>query len=689
MLRKLASIIAIAICALAVAAPARAQVPPPVPALPDTERRTSYSITAATGPFDVGFAVYGDGIDYSNWIEVWLNGVRLTPVTQWTLGLSSGSLTTSARPLTNARVTLLTAGTGTLQIVGARRSRRAAQFAENRGVAARDFNQALTDIISQNRETWDKINDVSGRIVQAPPGETLTVLPPLATRASGYFIFDGNGNPSIAPIPLVGTGNVNGPVGSLNNELAVFSGATGKLLTNGTNVAPTIPIIAPSSVGAPSATGSGCNLTATAGPVLHQIPYTDQNWCTLFNLWSMSNIEPSALALWTVGGTITAGDVITMGFVQVKQPDPNVIATITYTVQGGDTTATIAQGLVAAIKANPTLYTLPSGGYQSGAIFSYVPWLGNPQYPGGLSDSQFALDYDAKYTLTWDYAVTGGNTETLTSKGGWYTGAIYYGGTTAGAVNAQTITVAGFADGAGISVQFKAGLTNTAAMTLNVNGIGAIAVQKYNNAGAIVNVVAGDVTTGSTYVVNRSQVVNSWILGLNSTPLPAYSTKGPLAILPNSWDATFIVQPSRVTGTTSVAPQVSGAAPPGSPLWLLSPACETTDSTGVLYGATGCGQFGPVSMGLSHGNQKYAWMIQTAGSIWMVGDGIFAQNGCNYLFEPACGLQDKGAGTINANGFYAGNLAGLSRVLNLRAAGGAVDCTATVTGGLITATTCP
>lgn len=496
---------------------------------------------------------------------------------------------------------------------------------------------------------------------------------------------------TVSITPGVGTGDVLGPSSAVNANFAMFNTTTGKLIADSgvsSTIMPTIPIIAPSSVGAPSSTGSGCNPTATAGPVLHHLMFTDQNWCTLNNLWSRSSIEPSALALWTVGGTITAGDVITMGFVQIKLPSPNVVATISYTVQAGDTTMTIAQGLVAAMKANPTLYTPPRGGYQNGAIFSYIPWLGNPQYPGGASDSQFAADYDAKWTLTWDYAVTGGNTETITSSAGWYTGAIYYGGTTAGAVNAQTVTATGFVDGGGVSVQFKAGLTNTAAMTLNVNGGGAINVQKYNNAGAIVNVVAGDVTTGNTYVVNRSQAVNSWMLGLNSTPLLAYSTKGPLAILPNAWDATFIDQPSRVTGTTSVYPQVSGAAPPGSPLWLLAPACENTDSTGILYGATGCGQFGPISMGLSHGAMQYGWLMQTQGSLWIIADGIFLANGCAYLFEPGCGLQNKGSGTINVNGYYAGNLAGLSVTKTVRAAGGAADCTQIFTGGILTGGSC-
>ena len=58
-------------------APALAQVPPAVPALPDTERRTSYSISGTTCACAVNFALYGDSTDYQNWVEVFINGVRV------------------------------------------------------------------------------------------------------------------------------------------------------------------------------------------------------------------------------------------------------------------------------------------------------------------------------------------------------------------------------------------------------------------------------------------------------------------------------------------------------------------------------------------------------------------------------------------------------------------------------------
>lgn len=195
-------------CALiAGLSPAFAQAPAPVPALPDAERRTSYSITASTCACSVGFALYGDSTDYQNWVEVWINGVNVpynSSVSAWTITSPSGPLANIARPITDAVLTFAASQTGTIQIVGARRPRRVSQFSENRGVAARDLNQALTDIIAQNRETWDRGNDISGRSVRVPPGETLAVLPPVASRANMGLCFDSSGQ--ISPCIGASTG---------------------------------------------------------------------------------------------------------------------------------------------------------------------------------------------------------------------------------------------------------------------------------------------------------------------------------------------------------------------------------------------------------------------------------------------------------------------------------------------------
>ena len=170
--------------------------PAPVPALPDAERRTSYSITASTCQCAVNFALYGDSTDYQNWVEVWINGINAAyndPAFGWKITSPSGPLANLARPISNAVLTFNGPQTGTIQIVGARRPRRVAQFAENAGVSARNLNQAITDIVAQNRETWDRTNDIAGRAPMVPPGETMGTLPPLAGRANMGVCFDANG----------------------------------------------------------------------------------------------------------------------------------------------------------------------------------------------------------------------------------------------------------------------------------------------------------------------------------------------------------------------------------------------------------------------------------------------------------------------------------------------------------------
>jgi hypothetical protein len=185
-----------------------AQVAPPVPGLPDAERRTSYSITSSQCNCAVGFQIYGDSTDYQNWVEVFINGVQASyndPLLGWTITSPTGPLASIPRPITDAVLTFNIAQTGTVQIVGARRPRRVSQFQEGAGVPARNLNQALSDVVSQNRETWDKINDVTGRVILAPPGETMTPLPSAANRAGQNLCFDSSGNPKACAITSAGT----------------------------------------------------------------------------------------------------------------------------------------------------------------------------------------------------------------------------------------------------------------------------------------------------------------------------------------------------------------------------------------------------------------------------------------------------------------------------------------------------
>jgi hypothetical protein len=209
-------------------ASAFAQVPPPVGPLPDAKRRTTYVISASTCNCNINFAIFGDSTDVGSWIQVWVNGVQVPQSGNWTITSPTGPLATIPRPITDAVLTFTTAQTGTVQIIGARRPRRLSQFGENRGVAARDLNVAITELVAENREQWDALI----RTMSAPPGDTQVsmVLPSATTRASKILGFDANGSVAIYSQVGGGTGNVTALVSSVNNDLACFNGTTGLVI---------------------------------------------------------------------------------------------------------------------------------------------------------------------------------------------------------------------------------------------------------------------------------------------------------------------------------------------------------------------------------------------------------------------------------------------------------------------------
>jgi hypothetical protein len=166
--------------------PAAAQAPPAVPALPDTQRLTQYSITSSLCTCAVNFAIYGDGTDVDNWLQVFINGVgylSTDPQFGWSLSSPTGPIGSIARPITDAVLNFTFTQTGTVLIVGARRPRALSQFPENRGVAARDLNQRFTDMTAIDRELWDKF----GRALLALPGNTVGNLP-LPSNCIGLYI---------------------------------------------------------------------------------------------------------------------------------------------------------------------------------------------------------------------------------------------------------------------------------------------------------------------------------------------------------------------------------------------------------------------------------------------------------------------------------------------------------------------
>jgi hypothetical protein len=168
--------------------PALGQAPPPVPALPDTIRQTSYSILTSTCACAVGFQIYGDQTDIQNWLVVKLNGTTVTyndPTYGWGISSPSGALGNIARPITDAVLTFNLPQTGTVTIIGAQRPRRLSTFSENQGVSARQLNQVINTLFAELRELWDKTIGAAPVVVGVRSSNASVVT---ASASSDYFL---------------------------------------------------------------------------------------------------------------------------------------------------------------------------------------------------------------------------------------------------------------------------------------------------------------------------------------------------------------------------------------------------------------------------------------------------------------------------------------------------------------------
>jgi hypothetical protein len=292
-----------ALSLLSTVAASFAQAPPPVPALPDTERRTSYSISSSTCGCAVNFALLGDSTDFQNWVEVWLNGVNVAyndPVYGWAITSPTGPLANIPRPITDGVLTFNNQQTGTVQIVGARRPRRTSQYNENTGVPARNINRDLTDIIAVLREMWDKENDVTGRAILGQPGDVFPPLPPAASRANLYLCFNSSGQPVLCSVTSVG-----GIAGGTGISLSGSSPTTiSTNLTNGPGIS-----VAPSgsaeqiSLAPANANTAKCNPTGSSAAPIDCTPAQLAALAAFVNTFTANHtIAPS-----DCGGTVQMG----------------------------------------------------------------------------------------------------------------------------------------------------------------------------------------------------------------------------------------------------------------------------------------------------------------------------------------------------------------------------------------------
>lgn len=158
----------------------------------NADRFVHYTPNNSTGPFPVPFPVFDPtGAD----LEVTLNGQVVTSGWSFTGTLEPGFYG-APNTWVNGSISFDAPISGSLYIEGNRAPRRPAeaQFAEGRGIPARDHNTEYNTLTAICREIWQRLK----RTVRVPLGEAGVTLPPLSARAGKYLGFDGAGN----PVPL-------------------------------------------------------------------------------------------------------------------------------------------------------------------------------------------------------------------------------------------------------------------------------------------------------------------------------------------------------------------------------------------------------------------------------------------------------------------------------------------------------
>ncbi|WP_133239240.1 hypothetical protein [Microvirga sp. KLBC 81] len=158
------------------------------PNILDADRLTTYTPNNAVGPFDVGFPIFDStGADLS----VTLDGIEQTG--NWSLTTAPFSGYWGAPNTYTGTITFTAPVTGMLVIEGNRSPRRISQYAEGRGLPARDQNTELNILTAGVREIWQRLK----RTLTAPASDAPIdmTLPGKAARANRVLEFDAQGRP--------------------------------------------------------------------------------------------------------------------------------------------------------------------------------------------------------------------------------------------------------------------------------------------------------------------------------------------------------------------------------------------------------------------------------------------------------------------------------------------------------------
>jgi hypothetical protein len=573
-----------------------AQVPPAVPALPDTSRISAYTLAGTTCACSVGFGIYADNAstDIDNWVQVWISsaaGATATrylstdPVFGWAITSPTGSLALIPRPITDAVLTFNSLQTGYVVILGAARPRRNNEFVENRGVPARDHNQVLNTVFAELRETWDKLN---GAII-GQPGEVLARLPSASTRALQNLIFDANGNPTVssnigntfANVTVTGSFTATGLVtnadlvnaattvngqtctlGSTCTVAAAVSTLTGAgtgvdtALANAVNAAGGM-VLYSGALGTPTS-GVGTNLTGlnasnlSSGTVaVARLPVATTS--------ALGVVEPDGTTITISGGVISsAASGITALTGDVTATGPGSAAATLASVNGGS-------GSVGSSTAIPVLTTNAKGlvtAQTTAAVVAPASTLTGTALPAGITTASGLVTVGTIGTGVWQGTVVGAT----------------YGGT--GVNNgAKTITL-----GASLTT------TGAGAPTLAFPASGATYTYPAGTATLASLTTADQTLSGGANVTSAGNTTGNITVDCGKAPLQYIANNGAWQITAPSNDGScmFMVR----NGASAALPTYSGFTVPSGTtqpttvngsLFTLS-VWRITDATGAVSG---------------------------------------------------------------------------------------------------------
>ena len=226
----------------------------------------------------------------------------------------------------------------------------------------------------------------------------------------------------------------------------------------------------------------------------------------------MKRLQAGLLALLLSTTSLNAGTLLPNGEQQFisNTGAPLASGTVTFYIPGTTTLKnTWSNSSQTILNTNPVV--LDSGGraviYGSGAYRQVVK--------------------DSNGNVVWDQLTS--DTSSASNLG--------WGATSSGTANAQTISTGTFTGVDGQTIYFLAGYTNTASMTLNVNGTGATGVLK-DGAGGPIFLTGGEVVAGAVIGVTYSVATGQFHLNTNNNQwTPGQVGTFAMSTCPSGWAA--------------------------------------------------------------------------------------------------------------------------------------------------------